>query len=77
MGVDEAIHHMNFISGMCDAHQRATTEYVLSSVVIVTGEANFTMETTSLTVGGFSQPSVAWTLVEQAGSIETGLVAIP
>ena len=39
----------------------------------VTGEANFSMETTSLTVGGFSHPGVARTLIEQPGSIETGL----
>lgn len=39
----------------------------------MTGEANFAMETTSLTVGGFSQPGVARTLIEQPGSIETGL----
>ena len=39
----------------------------------VTGDANFSMETTSLTIGGFSQPGVARTLIEQPGSIETGL----
>ena len=31
------------------------------------------MESTSLTIGGFSQPGVARTLIEQPGSIETGL----
>ena len=31
------------------------------------------METTSLTIGGFSQPGVARTLIEEPGSIETGL----
>lgn len=39
----------------------------------VTGEANFTMECTGLTVGGFTQPSVARTLIEQHGSSEKGL----
>ena len=31
------------------------------------------METTSLTIGGFSQPAVAHPLIEQAGSAEIGL----
>ena len=31
------------------------------------------MENTSLIIGGFSQPGVARTLIEQSGSIETGL----
>lgn len=31
------------------------------------------MEATSLTIGGFSQPSVARAIVEQSGSVETGL----
>ena len=39
----------------------------------VTGEANFSMETTNLTVGGFSQPAVARSLIDQAGSTEIGL----
>jgi len=39
----------------------------------VTGEANFCMEKTCLTVGGFSQPSVARTLIEQSTSAEVGL----
>ena len=39
----------------------------------VTGEANFSMPTTCLTVGGFSQPSVARGLLEQGTSTETGL----
>ena len=41
--------------------------------ILVTGEANFAMETTSLTIGGFSQPGVARTLIEHPGNIETGL----
>ena len=39
----------------------------------VTGDAKFTMESTALTVGGFSQPPVARTLIEQSGSAEIGL----
>ena len=31
------------------------------------------METTSLTTGGFSQPSVARSIIEQPGSAEIGL----
>ena len=40
---------------------------------IVIGDANFSMESTSLTVGGFSQPSVARALIEQSGSAEIEL----
>jgi len=39
----------------------------------VTGDANFSMESTNLTLGGFSQPSVARALIEQPGSSEIGL----
>ncbi len=41
--------------------------------MIVTGEANFTMATTSLVVGGFNQPSVARNLIELPGNAEKGL----
>lgn len=39
----------------------------------MTGDANFCMESTSLTVGGFSQPAVARSIIEQPGSSEIGL----
>ena len=39
----------------------------------MTGDANFSMETTCLIVGGFSQPSVARSLIEQSTSAEVGL----
>ncbi len=42
--------------------------------MIVTGEANFTMATTSLVVGGFNQPSVARNLIELPGNTEKGLI---
>ena len=42
-------------------------------LLTVTGDANFSMETTSFTVGGFSQPTVARSLIEQARSTEIGL----
>ena len=41
--------------------------------LIVTGDANFNMERTSLTVGGFTQPTVARQMIEQQGSTEKGL----
>ena len=41
--------------------------------IIVTGEANFSMQSTSLTVGGFNQPSVARSLIELPGNAEKGL----
>lgn len=40
---------------------------------LVTGEANFSMPSTSLTVGGFNQPSVARNLIELPGNAEKGL----
>ena len=42
-------------------------------LTVVTGEANFSMESTCLTVGGFSQPSVTRSCIEQSGSAEIGL----
>ena len=39
----------------------------------MTGEANFVMEQTGLTVGGFTQPAVARALIELPSNIEKGL----
>ena len=39
---------------------------------IVTGHANFQMEQTALTVGGFTQPSVARNIIEQNTGAERG-----
>ena len=41
---------------------------------IVSGEANFRMKRTALTVGGFTQPVVAKGLIELSQSVEKGLV---
>lgn len=46
--------------------------YLMSSV---SGDANFHMDKTALTVGGFTQPSVARALIELAASIEKGLTS--
>jgi len=43
---------------------------LMSSVNTVTGDANFSMENTVLTVGGFTQSSVARNLWNQQASIE-------
>ena len=43
------------------------------SNALVSGDSNFSMDTTSLTVGGFSQPSVARSLIEQPGSAKIRL----
>lgn len=43
------------------------------TVTIVTGESNVSMKCTSLTVGGFNQPSVARSLIELPGNAEKGL----
>ena len=42
-------------------------------VTLVSGESNFSMKRTSLTVGGFNQPSVARCLIELPGNAEKGL----
>jgi hypothetical protein len=39
----------------------------------VTGEANFSMARTSLTVGGFNQPAIARALIELPNNQTTGL----
>lgn len=39
----------------------------------MSGDANFHMERTALTVGGFTQPTVAKALIELPASIEKGL----
>ena len=39
----------------------------------MSGEANFVMEQTSLTVGGFTQPAVVRSLIELPSNIEKGL----
>ena len=41
--------------------------------LLVTGEVNFCMGTTSVTVGAFNQPGVTHTLIDQPGSIKQGL----
>lgn len=46
---------------------------LLVPLIVVTGDANFSMESTCLTVGGFSQPTIARALIEQSGSAEVGL----
>ena len=39
----------------------------------VSGEANFTMEYTGLTIGGFTQVNVAKGLIESISNVEKGL----
>ena len=41
-------------------------------ITVVTGHANFHMERTALTVGGFTQPSVARNIIEQNTGAERG-----
>jgi len=40
---------------------------------LVSGDANFAMEYTALTIGGFTQPPVARSIIEQAGNVDKGL----
>ena len=44
--------------------------YIYDSVCVVSGDANFHMERTALTVGSFTQPSVAKALIELPVSVE-------
>ena len=46
---------------------------IVSPHVTVSGEANFIMSTTRLTVGGFTQPGVARSLIEMPSNAEKGL----
>lgn len=39
----------------------------------VTGNANYCMERTALTVGGFTQPNVAKAIIDNSSSVEKGL----
>lgn len=41
--------------------------------VLVSGEANFVMKSTNLTIGGFTQPSVARSLIDIPSNSEKGL----
>ena len=41
-------------------------------LLLVSGEANFIMKSTNLTVGGFTQPSVAKSLIETPTNTEKG-----
>ena len=45
---------------------------VFLSLQLVTGEANFSMDCTSLTIGGFTQPAVARPLIEMPANVEKG-----
>ena len=45
----------------------------LKCTLSVSGEANFEMKQTGLTLGGFIQPSIARNLLEQPTNIEKGL----
>ena len=45
----------------------------LAAYSSVSGEANFSMENTSLTIGGFTQPAVARPIIELPSNIEKGL----
>lgn len=40
---------------------------------LVSGEANFVMKATALTIGGFTQPSVARALIDIPSNAEKGL----
>ena len=49
------------------------TDFAVLFFIQVTGEANFTMPRTHLTVGGFTQPGVARALIELPSNAEKGL----
>lgn len=49
------------------------THMYCNNYYIVSGDANFDMKQTGLTLGGFIQPSVARNLLEQPANTEKGL----
>ena len=49
------------------------TSFIIFPTFLVSGEANFAMQFTHLTVGGFTQPGVARSLVEQPSNADKGL----
>jgi len=51
----------------------AVIDKVILFCVLVTGEANFSMPCTCLTIGGFTQPGVARALIELPSNAEKGL----
>lgn len=63
--------------GLTDSHDLSTFLSLYTGKswtrATVSGDANFHMERTALTVGGFTQPSVAKALIELPASIEKGL----
>ena len=48
--------------------------YSLYYIFTVSGDANFHMKKTGLTVGGFTQLNIAKSLIESSQAIEKGLV---
>lgn len=46
---------------------------LFSLIFTVSGEANFSMDATRLTIGGFTQPDVARNLLEMPSNSEKGL----
>ena len=72
----------NIIRGACEKSKRSwlipvlavySCTLILLLFYTVTGDANFTMTKTSLTVGGFNQPAMARSLIELPGNAEKGL----
>lgn len=48
-------------------------DVIVSDINLVTGEANFSMASTNLTLGGFTQPAVARSMIELPANAEKGL----
>ena len=55
------------------AGSRPTHTVVFFFTILVTGEANFAMPCTRLTIGGFTQPGIARALIELPSNAEKGL----
>lgn len=71
---DEVI-QWQFTQGMCSRELYFRVNYLLlcNCYFAVSGEANFEMKLTGLTLGGFIQPSIARNLLEQPTNVEKGL----
>ena len=57
----------------CSKFTHRYINFINTLPITVSGEANFSMAQTALTVGGFIQPSAARVLIEQNSNIEKGL----
>ena len=67
MCCNKSVYVYRHVHGWLDTNQK------FDSSVVVGGECNFVMDFTSLTVGGFTQPTTATNIMVVPGNAEKGL----